>query len=164
METDIQTTLAGDISGADGQEAPEFYLASLNRQNRENMNVALRSHGLKIADWRLLQCLDRGVSLSVADLAELAVLERSVTSRLIEKLVHRGLARKKPSPADRRFSEITITKAGAQKLAESKTTIDHLRTQLFEGLSQDDYETLLRILQTMRKNARTYERPPATGQ
>ena len=149
--------LAEDIK-ASGREAAEFYIASLNRQIRENMNAALRPFGLKLADWRLLQCMERSAKLSIADLAELAVIERSVASRLIDKLVKRGLARKQIDTVDRRFTEISISAAGKGKLQEAERAVNDLRVQLFDGLSAEEYEALLGILQTVKRNAKGYDR------
>jgi len=154
---DNKLNLADDI-GVTGREGPEFYFASLNRLVRENMNVALRPFGLKLADWRLLQCMKRSMNLSIADLAELAVIERSVASRLVDKLVSRGLARKKVDKADRRFSVISITKTGAQILADCEHTVNDLRAQMFEGLNSEDYDALLQVLQKVKRNAKGYDR------
>lgn len=154
---DKALNLANDI-GATGREGPEFYFASLNRLVRENMNIALRPFGLKLADWRLLQCMQRSANLSIADLADLAVIERSVASRLVDKLVSKGLARKQVDKADRRFSVISISKAGCKKLAESEHVVNDLRVQMFDGLNAEEYENLLQVLQKIRRNAKGYDR------
>lgn len=161
---------AGKLDGRSGDDAraaeeskldaPEFYLASLDRQNRENMNAALRPHGLKVADWRILSCLEHIPSLAVSDLAELTVVERSVASRLVDRLIERGLLSKTASEADKRFAEVSLTAGGRAKLGETEAAVADLRDQLFGGLTAEDRENLLRMLQTLRRNALSYRRLP----
>lgn len=157
---DVKTEL--QPASADGSkiEAPEYYLAALDRQNRENMNAALRPLGLKVADWRILSCLETIPSLTVSDLSELTVVERSVASRLVDRLIERGYLAKQASSADRRFAEVTLTKSGRRKLTECESVVDDLRAQLFAGLSARDRDQLLRLLKLMRKNALAYRRIP----
>lgn len=154
-----QAATAEAASGI-SREAPEYYLAALNRQNRENMNAALRPFGLKIADWRLLHCLDGVQSLAVSDLAELTVVERSVASRLVDRLVENGYLRKQANSADKRYALISLTGKGRQKLRDTEPAIADLRAQLFSGLSEAEQDAFLRALQIMRRNALGYQRLP----
>lgn len=160
----IGNSMADDIEiqagehGSSKIEAPEFYLAALDRQNRENMNTALRPLGLKVADWRILSCLDSIRSLTVSDLAELTVVERSVASRLVDRMIERGFLRKEASAADRRYSEITLTEEGTRKLRQCDAVVDDLRAQLFAGMSEKDQDHLLRLLKLLRKNVLAYQR------
>ncbi len=156
MTDDIETR--GKSRDNSKIDAPEFYLAALDRQNRENMNTALRPNGLKVADWRILSCLDSVPSLTVSDLAELTVVERSVASRLVDRLIERGYLRKVSSEADRRYAEISLTQAGAHKLRQCDAAIDDLRAQLFAGLNDKDRENFLRLLKVLRKNVLAYQR------
>lgn len=149
-----------DAASGISREAPEYYLAALNRQNRENMNSALRPFGLKIADWRLLHCLDGVASLAVSDLAELTVVERSVASRLVDRLIERGFLRKQANSADKRFAQISLTNKGRQKLRDTEPAVADLRAQLFAGLSNAEQDAFLRALQIMRRNALGYQRLP----
>ncbi|MEZ5810438.1 MAG: MarR family transcriptional regulator [Rhizobiaceae bacterium] len=159
---------AGDLDGTERDDAPaaersildapEYYLASLDRQNRENMNAALRPHGLKVADWRILSCLAHIPALAVSDLAELTVVERSVASRLVDRLIERGLLSKTASEADKRFAEVSLTAEGRAKLREAEAAVADLRDQLFGGLTTEDRENLLRMLRVLRRNALSYRR------
>lgn len=144
-----------DAADLDQFEPPEYLLARLNTQIREMMHHALRPFGLKLVEWRVLQCLlpDDQV-LTVADLAELAVIERTVTSRLIDKMVTRGLVAKAPLENDRRFAQITITEAGRRAYAAADGAARAARARLFEGFTVDDMTALLYLLGRMDSNAR----------
>lgn len=159
-DTDSKSGLQSASANESKIEAPEYYLAALDRQNRENMNAALRPLGLKVADWRILSCLESIPSLTISDLSELTVVERSVASRLVDRLIERGFLAKQSSSADRRFADVTLTDSGRVKLAECESVVDDLRGQLFAGMSGRDQDNLLRLLKLMRKNALAYRRVP----
>lgn len=146
-----------DAPDLDQFEPPEYLLAKLNTQIRDLMRFALRPHGLKLVEWRVLQCLLHEDQVhTVADLAELAVIERTATSRLIDKMAARGLVAKEALEDDRRFMRITITEAGRAVYADADTAARAARARLFGGLSEADLSDLLRILHQMQGNC---ERP-----
>lgn len=138
------------------RDPPEYYIAVLNRQIKEAMDATLRPYGLKLVDWRLLQCLELEMPLSICDLSKKAVIERTITSRLVDQLVVRGLVEKNPMEMDRRFSLITLTPAGLEKLNETTESVDALRDQLFEGFSSRDHQALVRLLKNIVHNGYRY--------
>lgn len=133
-------------------EPPEYHLASVNRNIRNMMNKVLRPHGLKLVEWRLLQCLADGQKMTINDLAELAVIERTVTSRLVDKLVERKLAKKSSQKNDRRVSLVVLTEVGRRKLSATDDDVHDARVQLFGGLDHQQITTLLDILKQMQAN------------
>lgn len=143
-------------------EPPEYLLAKLNTQIRDLMRFALRPHGLKLVEWRVLQCLHQHPpGHTVADLAELAVIERTATSRLIDKMVGRGLVQKQTLEDDRRFTRITITPEGRAIYLNADTAAQRARLRLFEGISDDEVAELLRMLHRLQLNS---ERPQRGAQ
>lgn len=137
----------------DAVEPPEYLMASVNGMIRDMMNATLRRHGLKLVEWRVLQCLleDDGPR-TVAELAELAVIDRTVASRLIDKMVARGWVRKQALPQDKRYMNITVTADGRQLYETCVTATRSARARLFSGMSAADVDRLLRLLDHMRGN------------
>ena len=95
------------------------------------------------------------------DLAELAVIERTATSRLIDKMAARGLVAKEALENDRRFMRITITEAGRTAYEAADKAAQSARQRLFAGLSDDDITQMLRMLRQMQANS---ERPQHLAQ
>lgn len=133
-------------------DPPEFHLAALNRQIREMMDFVLRPHGLKLVEWRLMQCLDQDARLTINDLSELAVIERTVTSRLVDKLVDRQWVRKRTMDHDRRYAQVELTAKGRAQVQGCNKDVAAARSQLFEGLDQSDLVALLNTLERMQAN------------
>lgn len=133
------------------QDPPEFHLSVLNMQIREMMNAVLRLHGLKLVEWRVLQCLaDRG-TLSISDLSTLAVIERTATSRLVDRMVEKGLVSKEQMEGDRRFFEVTLCAAGQARLDACTEDVHAARRQLFEGVEQAEIASFLDILKRLQR-------------
>ncbi|MCI5095002.1 MAG: MarR family transcriptional regulator [Rhodobacteraceae bacterium] len=135
-------------------DPPEYDLMVLNSQIRSMMDAVLRPHGLKLVEWRLLQCLaDEGVC-SICDLAQLAVVERTKTSRLVDKLIQRQLIAKEQLPGDRRYAHVRLCEEGRKVLDACSDDVVIARTRLFDGLDQEEISNLLAILRKMQQNSR----------
>ena len=136
-------------------DAPEYLISFLQRLNRDQMESVLRPSGLKLASWRVLSCLEERGSMSLLDLAELSVTERTVLSRLVDKLCARGLVSKDAFSHDRRISMVAITRQGRDALRKSMAGVHRLRTHLFSGFSKAEYDTLRDLLNRLKVNAQT---------
>ncbi|PSM16945.1 hypothetical protein C7T96_17930 [Nitratireductor sp. StC3] len=139
-------------------DAPEYLISFLQRLNRDQMESALRPSGLKLTGWRILSCLDERGPMSLLDLAELSVIERTVTSRLVDRLIADGLVSKQAFSHDKRISIVAITGKGRGLLEASNLGVRTLRAQLFRDFSDDDYRQLCRLLQRMKANAQSLRR------
>lgn len=101
---------------------------------------------LSLAESRVLAAVGTAGSLSNAELARRANLDKSQASRGADSLMSRGLAQRTPDEHDGRAVKVTLTKDGEQVW---RVVIDAARThyeQLFEALSDDEmrqYEHLL---------------------
>ena len=136
----------------DTLEPPEYLIALAVRQIQDSMNTALRKHGLKLVEWRMLQCLSGQDGLTICDLAEAAVIDRTVASRLVDKLAERGLLSKDALKSDRRFAQVTLTKAGRSLLAAADLSARATRERLFTGVSEAEADMLNRTLMTLIAN------------
>lgn len=75
----------------------------------------------------------------------------SDTSRIVDRLVKKGLVQKGTCKADKRLVDIEINKAGLQLLSELDKNSDQLDAQL-SGLSDKEAETLSTLLDKARDN------------
>ena len=134
------------------RDPPEYHLSQVNQQIRDMMNAVLRRHNLKLVEWRVLQCLADEGTLSVCELSTLAVLERTATGRLVDRLVDRGLVIKEQMPNDRRFARISLHADGLQQLNNCEAQVKEARDRLFSGLSQSDLQQFLNTLLVLQRN------------
>jgi len=145
--------LSADEELVQDLDPPEFHLAVLNKQIREMMDITLRPYDLRLVEWRILECLRTGRSLTICDLAELAVIERTVTGRLVERLSNRGLMKRKAMARDRRYAQVTLTARGARLVSAADEAVARSRQRLFAGMSEGEIAGLLSTLKRLQNNA-----------
>ncbi len=92
----------------------------LDRELRENHGLPLASYDVLL---RLARAPDR--SLRMTDLAERVLRSPSGLTRLIDRLVARGLVERRPDPEDARATLAGLTPAGSRLLRAAART--HLR-------------------------------------
>src|SRR5271169_2271050 len=72
----------------------------------------LENSGVTVAEWVVLRAMYGGAyTTSPSVVAELTGLTRGAVSKLISRLLKKGLFTRKYSTSDRRFQEIELTKA-----------------------------------------------------
>lgn len=150
---DMAIEARANRSWLDDFEPPEYLVAAWQRQMQDVMNSVLRRHGLKLVEWRILQCVGAEPNLTICDLSERAVVDRTVTGRLIDKLAEQGLVNKATMKGDRRFAQITLLDAGRSLLDVCNSDVAAIREMLFDGLSANEMIQLNATLQKLRANA-----------
>jgi DNA-binding MarR family transcriptional regulator len=117
------------------------------------MRRALRPHGVTPQEWRILAALAERDGQGVSELAEIAVVERTRTSRIVDGMEQRGLVRKQVHGADRRMTIIVLPEAGRAKLREILPIVRKVRGYLWHGLSQSEFDALMKALRKIKDNA-----------
>ena len=84
---------------------------------------------------------------------ELCVTRRNVTA-LVDALEDEGLVRRASHPTDRRATIIELTREGAKKAESTHEVYRQLVSELFETLSDEDQDELLRIMGLLREELR----------
>lgn len=136
-----------------GIEPPEFLIALASRHIQNMMNNVLRDHGLKLIEWRMLDCLAAQKNLTIHDLAERAVVDRTVASRMVDKMADRGLVEKVALKTDRRFAQVSLTESGRKSLSHTNADVQKARERLFSDFSASEAAQLNSALKKLSDNA-----------
>lgn len=117
--------------------------------------------GTTTTQCTVLTELGRSGPVTLAALSRRIGFDKSWTSRAVENLVREGLVEKTPSAQDRRTVQLSLSPAGAIRLAELNQTLNSLAEQTFEHIPTDQHpsvRTALELLQqsllTLTKEAR----------
>ena len=117
-----------------------------------NMTAAIderleREHGLSLSSYEVLLLLSMASdhSLRMGNLADQLLLSRSGLTRLVDRMVARGLLERHTCPDDRRGTYARLTDAGMEKFREAQpTNLAAIREQFLSRLDDDDLENLAR--------------------
>ncbi|MEL7177403.1 MAG: MarR family transcriptional regulator [Pseudomonadota bacterium] len=112
----------------------------------------LDPYGLSLPQWVILSCLWRDGALPVGTLADLVGTGLPAASRLVDRMVERGLVTRQKTKEDGRVMIVQVTDKGA--------ALDHLsgfhlqiNEALFAGFSDQERAQAFDLLHRMQANA-----------
>ena len=121
----------------------------------EKMGQILATEDITQQQYNILRIL-RG---SDAPLSTLKIRERmldkmSDTSRIVDRLIVKGLVEKTACIKDKRLVDITVSKKGLQLLEKLDSLNDHIDAVL-KGVSEKEAQALNQILDKLREHSNT---------
>lgn len=100
-----------------------------------------------MAEWVVLREMYGGnKTTSPSAVAELTGLTRGAVSKLISRLLAKGLVTRSESVRDRRYQDIELTKAGVALVPQLARLADENDEEFFGVLSHSDRKTLTTLL------------------
>jgi DNA-binding MarR family transcriptional regulator len=119
-----------------------FNLRQAARAVTQVYDDALRPTGLRATQHSLLRVIEAVETVSVSNLAEMAVMDRTTLARNLELLKQEGLVRIRPG-ADARVREVSLTPVARKKLAEALPYWAKAQTRLTGRLGKSRSDQLL---------------------
>ena len=107
--------------------------------------------------WVLLDKLDEQGDLSQREISELSFKNAATISRIIDKLVKKGLVSRTSEEDDRRKTTIGLTEEGQDLVNRCQPEVARLRALSWEHLSDEDFEHFQRIANQVFKNFEGYK-------
>ncbi|MGO9145377.1 MAG: MarR family winged helix-turn-helix transcriptional regulator [Desulfomonilia bacterium] len=100
----------------------------------------------------ILFVLDRKGTVTLQEVAKHTIKDKSTISSVINKLESGGYIMKEKDVSDGRYTYLTLT-AKAKKLRPVLFEISKkMNAKLFEGFSEEEKETLFRLIEKVHKN------------
>jgi DNA-binding MarR family transcriptional regulator len=117
----------------------------------ERVKALLETEDITHQQFNILRIL-RGSNkpLSTLQIRERMLDKMSDTSRIVERLLKKDLADKKPCPTDKRLVDVTITTQGLQLLEKLDEKV-HILDGLTSNLTEEEAEELNRLLDKIRE-------------
>jgi DNA-binding MarR family transcriptional regulator len=108
-----QDELAADDT-ADGfvRDYLLYLLAAASEAASGEFHAHVRAEGLRVPEWRVLACLNDRDGAMITHLAQLALVEQSRLTKIIDQMAARGLVERRGDKDDRRRVRVWITKQG----------------------------------------------------
>ncbi len=101
---------------SDARNCTCFTLRKAARAVTQLYDDLLRPTGLRVTQFSLLVVIHAAGKVTISDLADLAVMDRTTLKRNLELLQKEGLVRIRPGQ-DARVREVTLTAAARQKIS-----------------------------------------------
>ena len=114
----------------------------------ERLTKALKPYQVSLQQFNVLRILrgQKGEPANLSTLNERMISKMSNTSRLVDKLLYKGLVKRFICASNRRKVEITITPKGESVLLEMDKVIENAENELVSDFSSEDLEKLNSLL------------------
>ena len=121
----------------------------------EKMSQILATEDITQQQFNILRIL-RGSEcpLSTLKIRERMLDKMSDTSRIVDRLIVRGLVEKTACAKDKRLVDITVTKKGLQ-LLEKLDALNEQIDSILKGVSEKEATTMNQILDKLREHSNT---------
>ncbi|MGE0811813.1 MAG: MarR family winged helix-turn-helix transcriptional regulator [Vicinamibacterales bacterium] len=120
---------------------------------RRHLTRVVQAEDITLQQYNVLRILRgaQGQPLSALDIQDRLIEEAPGVSRLIDRLVAKGLVARTRAVEDRRLLECTITASGLALLARLDAAVDRADTDLVEPLGDRRIATLIGLLAAIRR-------------
>lgn len=116
----------------------------------EKINVIFDKWDITPRQFNILRILrGEGKPLSTLQIRQRMLDKMSDSSRIVDRLVRKGLVRKTPSAQDRRLVDVIITERG-RKLLKKIDPLEDQMDNMMSALSPEEASTLSRLLDKLR--------------
>lgn len=125
------------------------YLLHFAFSLKADLEAALADEiGIGLADHEaLINLKHRDGSLRMTDIADLLILSRGGTTKLVDRLEQAGLVARVAAPDDRRVTMVEITDAGQETVSRSRAVLDRIIQERWASkIGDDDARTVLEVL------------------
>jgi len=138
-------------------QQPKIFGAPLDRtvkQIRQNYVKAFKEANVDLTteQWVLLDNLYQNNGISQNELAERNFKNAPTVSRIIDLLCKKGLTERQRFENDRRRYKIFMTEKGKATYEEALPHVLALRQRGWKGLTEEDYDDLIRIVNQIFEN------------
>ncbi len=118
----------------------------------DSFNEILKSFDLSVEQFNVLRILrgQKGKPANMCVIQERMIAKTSNTTRLVDKLLLKGLVNREVCEENRRKMEVTITEKGLQLLADLDPKIEAHERLFSNNLSSEELENLNNLLEKYR--------------
>ena len=118
----------------------------------DQVSKELKEFGITEPQYNVLRTLKEanGKPATVQDILEKMVQRSSNVTRIVDKLIAKGLVDRKECPSNRRKVDITLTPSGFKFLKKLDKKVEALHQPLMKNLSGEELSTLKKLIQKLK--------------
>ncbi|MFZ6750107.1 MarR family winged helix-turn-helix transcriptional regulator [Undibacterium sp. Ren11W] len=134
------------------EETIGYLVKTLHLSMLKTIDVEMQVHGLTAMQWRPLWLISQGKGETAAVLAKEMNMDTGAVTRMLDRLQAKDLLVRKRCEQDRRVVHLELTEEGLGICAQIPTGLCAAINHHLRGFSNDEFETLKRLLQQMISN------------
>lgn len=122
-----------------------YWLRRLSDEVHTAFERALAQHRVTVAQWNVLRTVYAGLT-TPAEVASYIALDPGAVTRLVDRLVTKGLLVRATDPEDRRLTRLVLTEQGRALTPELAALADHNDATFFVVLTDAERRDLATLL------------------
>ena len=134
---------------SDLKEHVGFWLRFVSNHVSHAFARKLLDSGVTVAEWVVLREMYGQEKMSSSDIADRIGMTRGAISKLVDRLVGKGLVTRQDRRDDRRFQDIALSPAGQRLVPSLAALADQNDEEFFHPLSAKERETLIANLKKL---------------
>jgi len=127
-------------------EWPFYWIARVTGRYFQTMETVLERIGIDVPSYRVLMTLYEDRHVSVSAIADACVIKLSTATRIVQRMTSDGLVVTRPSPNDRRVTEVSLTTKGETLRHQARAIAEGVLAKAFEGVPDAERQRLNRLL------------------
>jgi DNA-binding MarR family transcriptional regulator len=127
-----------------------FWMRLVSNSVSQAFAAKLEQTGVTVAEWVVMREMygEAGIT-TPSQVAELTHLTRGAVSKLLERLLQKGLISRTESKEDRRYQDIQLTAAGRKLVPQLAALADQNDEEFFSSISASERTQLVKILKKL---------------
>lgn len=117
----------------------------IGRQRDLRIEALLRPMKVSLAAQRVLRAIRRYGAITMGELADFAIIDRTTLTRVVDQLVEKEFIERSRPVGDRRKLTLTLTEAGEEAHARMVRAISSDNEALLRDLPEIDLRTAVRL-------------------
>ncbi|MGE0802491.1 MAG: MarR family winged helix-turn-helix transcriptional regulator [Lautropia sp.] len=110
--------------------------------------------GVTAAQWPLLLLLESTPGATAAELARALSMDAGAMTRMLDRLIDKGLIDRTRCDADRRATRLSLTAEGHRAACPLHQVLADTLNDTLRGFSRDEFQTLQQLLRRLLANAK----------
>lgn len=123
-----------------------YWLRRLSDQVHTGFERAIARRGVTVAQWTVLIAIYRGDATTPREVARFVDVDGGAVTRLVDRLVAKGLIARQADPSDRRSIRLVLTDRGRELTPELAAIADRNDAAFFGPLSEVERERFADLL------------------
>ena len=124
-----------------------YWLRRLSDEVHGRFERQLLAHGVTVAQWTVLVTIYHREATTTTEVAQFINIDPGAVSRLVDRLVAKGLMARLPDPSSRRRLQLSLTPSGQALVPVLIRLADENDAIFFGGLSAEERTGLMKLLQ-----------------
>lgn len=133
------------------RNVPYLVLMQTSKAVQERIKLEMSENNLTITEFSVLEVLYHKGKQTIQQVGHSILITSGSMTYVIDKLEQRGLLQRSACPEDRRVIHVTLTENGKELMEAIMPKHHELVDYMLGALSNDEAETLVKLLNKIRK-------------